>query len=329
MFDTVIAFLKAHLDLLIIFVLGFTFSWFFLPHRKPSDFYVVSPLPADANHRLFAYSRHYPVVWVLAFLRVLIFTGWVVGIVTMRGLSGLTVFALLFFGYIVFLYISHLFHFIAMQHISARLNNQSTHWSTVLKNSWGVQWLLIQLTAIEFLTPFLTTRRRGDRYELSTPRIQWLNKNLYLAFEGLGLGPATYFLMPVFLEKPASLTEAIGKSARTIKNKFGHVIGLNFSFPKFTDIIGICIIIVGFISLLVVMSISPKGRGLTALQKFTYIKPLMISFGAICIGICILVTVSTVMEWIFTCIAYNYTQGKNTGPFSSDFIRETIVTKQE
>ncbi len=301
--------------------------------QKASSSYQL--LPSHSDNILLVYSRHYPLVWLFALIHSMLCIGIVlvlvfsVGFFTTNGIRiGIDI-ILIFFLPFLFGFISNVLHFIATYYIFVRLQKQPVHWIDILKRTWVVQRKILQFTLIdEFVSFFVSRHNRttGKHKENSPLILKQFNAILFEALIGMGWIPGTYFVMPVFIEDSSSVTHVVAASAHTLQNAFGHVIDLNLRARMVSAIIFIATILPPLFAILAILVFHIPFT----IKELMQFKGLYgIGFACFCLGMALLMTIHIVMEWIFICLAYNYTQGRTIDPFDQNFIRQTFVIRKD
>lgn len=226
---------------------------------------------------------------------------------------------------LVLFFISNIFELVATHYIFAKLDNQPTTFKASFRKAWHTKWMLFKFTVLDFFIGLLTRRGRNEDGAGSTGRrsIFALVTTIVAALAALSWQVATYFIMPVLSEEKDSVITAIKKSARTMKESFGHVIGFHFG----TMGLSIILVITAFAPMLLIALAMYICVALKIVRAKYFILPFVLSLIFLAGFLAALSIIQTVMRWIFICVAYNYTQGKNTGPFDKDFVRGAIETK--
>jgi hypothetical protein len=239
------------------------------------------------------------------------------------GLKFLEIFVLIALMFVCF-FLSNIFELMATHSIFAELDKQPTTFKASFHKAWNTKWMVFKFTLLDFLMSFLTRRGRSeDGATERKPSAIALFATIFAALAALSWKVATYFIMPVLSEEKDSIISAIKKSARTMKESFGHVVGFHLGVAAL-DAVLICVALAPMLIIFLAMWISVSLKIVRA-RYFIFPFVLSLTFAAGC-GI-MLAIIHTVMQWIFTCLAYNYTQNKSTGPFDKDFIRSAIETK--
>jgi hypothetical protein len=142
---------------------------------------------------------------------------------------------------------------------------------------------------------------------------------------GLAWNVATFFIAPVITEERLSLRASIKRSAETMKNSFGHVVGFKMGQSLFLGI-GFMVFMLSLFSLFMAAVLIGKQFGIRVRSfKPVFLCVLLI---LLCVGL-IVSALHTITTWVFTAAAYNFTRGKNTGPFDAQFIRQSLVREDE
>jgi hypothetical protein len=200
----------------------------------------------------------------------------------------------------------------AMHYTLGALENRRVTVVESFKKSIAALWLLFKFVLLDYLLTILTKR------DESSSRFAFIN-NILSSLVGLAWRVATFFIIPVVAEERLSLRASIARSAEIMKNSFGQTTGFQLG-----------ILVYLFLPICLMLAL---GAGLLWSAQYIDISVNGIIFGFI-VWLCLMLLVAsvcyfiyTLTTWVFIAAAYNYTRGRDTGPFDAHFITAAFVKK--
>jgi hypothetical protein len=183
-------------------------------------------------------------------------------------------------------------------------------------------FILLQWSFINFSVGVLLNNLKNQKNSLVRIFASLISELLHLAWAML-----TFFVIPLIALEDKGILETIKLSGQTMQKTFGQNIGATFAlqtanFLLLSIVSTVAWIIAGLLMLLISPA-TPYNDTTIVLLIIILAIPLIIPF--------FLVTPFTsAASTIFKTACYHFTQGKPTGPFSKEMIKESFeVQKSE
>lgn len=332
---TVADFIQTHEAIIeaIVTIVIFIAAGIYLYFYKP-DFFKKIKAGFQSLGTSFSFANKHPMIWYAALFKTFLGVAGIFLLVILERYkviaisrksqaakeAGWSALLILFAIMLAWDYCSQFMNISITHYILGALESRSVTLKEAIGKSFKSAWLLLKFTLLDFLIRLLT----GKDEEKKTSRITFIN-NILSSIVGLAWTAATYFIVPVIAEERVTLRESIRISALTMKNSFGQTIGFETGRSLFLVLPWYITGLLGAGCWLVRAKV--KGAH-PLLAEGLWITGLgMIIITALLALFAIIAT--QVTNWIFNCAAYNYTRGKNTGPFDAHFIRDAVITEKE
>ncbi len=207
-------------------------------------------------------------------------------------------------------------------YVSALLEKKEVGIATAFLHGLSKTFILLQWSFINFSVGVLLNNLKNQKNSLVRIFASLISELLHLAWAML-----TFFVIPLIALEDKGILETIKLSGQTMQKTFGQNIGATFAlqtanFLLLSIVSTVAWIIAGLLMLLISPA-TPYNDTTIVLLIIILAIPLIIPF--------FLVTPFTsAASTIFKTACYHFTQGKPTGPFSKEMIKESFeVQKSE
>jgi len=277
------------------------------------------------------FARAHPLLGLLAFIKICIFVTMTVTIIVlekndfiMRNQEGdaiytTTALLILILGALITSFFAKLIDISAIHYTIAALESNMISLSALVRKAFKSSWLLAKFVLLDFVINVLTRspQKQGKKY---TSWFQFINM-IIASTIGLAWNVATYFITPVIAHERVTLRESIRRSAEIMKKHFGTTIGFEMASIVYF-VIPFILIIIGSLGITCIAALIRYSAPL--LSNSMLFLSAIVPISCLCIVTPVILMLNFITTWIFKSAAYNYTQGKSTGPFHEQIAQAAL-----